>query len=559
MRPALWRRTAWDFSRKRWKLRESAFLEALQLLESSVIESRRDPSLSERESNDYTPYKERIERCTAFGQYATKVSPAEQRLAQLGLFGTAAGFQVLSTSSWAADMRTGAAPTGENSRWLEVYLRCLNFVDLVVSPPDPNPGGAIWEQRRLTLRLCHLLRAVAAAAPTLDALASSSWLTSGSAVTAPRGDLGTPINRIAAAHAAALASMLRDGKRLTSEVDHGYAAGKSETGHLYTFGVTSRDAPTTCDEWVFMWASVLSSVVRCYRQGLLPTATVEELCPPADVRLLENILREPPDDLDRRYRLFGLWAISHLDVLTLGGPLGVTESDSAQVPESLGLNQPEQVQWLCEATRDTTRGLLAKEVALVDSWRPYTTYIGPPTEPEYAQTPGEAADESVSSTLNPRDFRDDYLVVPVVPVLLSLVARYDPRYLCRRAVLEVVKASVDPGHRRDSGRAKPYQLGSRDGVVNLSYWQEAYRALATGARAIHGRVGRRISYVTGATFRDNGRRNVLLVLVLLTAIGYAVAQSTKSFASGVIFAVLASVLAAAISPPIVRYLWADYS
>lgn len=433
--------------------------------------------------------------------------------------------------------------------WLAAYSRCVNFVDLVLFPRSSrSPRGELWAQTRLTLRLVTLLRAVAAAAPTLHALRGDR-----SPVLAEiKSDLSRDVDKLAASHAEEIAKRLLAGLRSREEaLPPIYFPNTATNQHTYAFAATAIDAPSTPDEWVFTWGSVIGALARCRKERLLDDHTVTKLCPAQDLQAFRLTVCEPPADLDRRFQLFGLWSLSHLDTVTGGGPLRI-DGDADVLPSTLRL-EPAQVETLRARISETVTHLLRSEVSLVDSWAPYTTYMGP--EPQPARD-GVTQPFRESSR---QEHRDDALVVPVVPVLLALVARYERRRLCQRALLNLIRASTDADYRRDRGRARPYQIGARDGVVNLSYWHEAYEALA---RTITGMTTGRLERVFGvlrATLIDTGRRNLLLVMLTAVGIVYALYQSksTTSFAVGVIFAVLASVFAAAIAPPIVRYLYDD--
>jgi len=365
-----------------------------------------------------------------------------------------------------------------------------------------------------------------------------------------KADLSEPAANLAAHHADVIArSLLRAIRRQGDLQAPAYFPKATPIQHTYAFATTAADAPSTVDEWVFTWGSVIVAVARCRKEQLLDDQTVAQLCPSQDLQAFRLAVCDPPADLDRRFQLFGLWSLSHLDTLTVDGPLKI-RGDHEVLPTTLRL-EPAQVEILRACVLETVGQLVRSEVSLVDSWAPYTTYMGP--DPQPARVPDAHRPRESSR----HEYRDDALVVPVVPVLLALVARYARRELCRKSSLNLIRASIDAEYRRDRGRAKPYQVGARDGIVNLSYWQEAYEALGRAVLSMtEARLGR-IAGVLRGTLIDSGRRNVLLVLLTVTGIAYAVYESTTSFAVGVIFAVLASVFAAAVAPPIVRYLYDD--
>jgi hypothetical protein len=511
-------------------------------LEQQVYAARRDPMESERERNDYDEFGERLSRCIAFGQFAEEVAPQRQRLAQMGLLGTSAAFQVLSHSTIAAGLRTGAQSYSEaEERWLDSYLRCLNFLDMVVDRSGAEPDGELWRQRRLTLRICQMMRAMAAAAPVLGRINVDSMDAQQAHIVA---DLSQPLELVARHHIDLLSERLLACLISAREVQHAWTGGESAIEKTYSFAETSRDGPTSVDEWVFMWSTAIASAIRCWRHGLLADEErLRALCPAAEVALFTKVLREPTDELDDRFRLFGLWALSHLDGSHDGEHRGETP-----LPELLQLPTEAQT-WLPTAVHETATDLMARPVSLVDSWQPYSTYMGLQPGGTLAGSNAEFTKDDLS------DYREDVMVVPVVPVLMGLLSTYDRASLCRKTPMLIMRSSLETPSDGAPGRAKPYQLGNRDGVVNLSYWQESYVATARAAETMSAERFKRVLWLTRATIRDNGRLVTLASLVAATVIAYVAFAASEGVVSGVLFGVLASVLAAVVSPGLVKYLW----
>jgi hypothetical protein len=507
-----------------------------------VLAARRDPTESERERNDYDDFSERLLRCVAFGQFAEEVSPKRQRLAQMGLLGTSAAFQVLSHSPIAGGLQPGAQSRSEvEERGLDSYLGCLNFLDMVIDRSKAEPEGELWRQRRLTLRICQMMRAMAAAEPVLRSINVDSLSAQQARIV---DDLSKPLPLVAKHHVELLSGRLLSCLISAREVHDAWTAGESAMEKTYSFAETSRDGPTSADEWVFMWSTAIASAVRCWRHGLLPDEErLRNLCPAAEVALFTKTLREPPVELDGRFRLFGLWALSHLD-----GSRDAGHHGEGRLPELLEL-QGETQGWLPTAVHETATSLMDRSISLVDSWQPYSTYMGPQPGGALGGSNADVTEDDLS------DYREDVMVVPVVPVLLDLLSTYDRASLCRKTTMLIVRTSLEAPASGAQARAKPYQLGNRDGVVNLSYWQEAYVAAARAAETMAAERVKRGLWLMKATTRDNGRRATLATLVAFTVIAYVAFAASEGVVSGVLFGVLASVLAAVVSPGLVKYLW----
>jgi hypothetical protein len=150
------------------------------------------------------------------------------------------------------------------------------------------------------------------------------------------------------------------------------------------------------------------------------------------------------------------------------------------------------------------------------------------------------------------------MVVPTVPIVLALVARYHGVRLAQREVLTLVRTSLDPSLQRDFGRAKPYQIGNRDGVVNLAYWQEAYVELEVACVRVGRSRTRRFGATAYGAWRGYGRIAVTFVILLVTLLSYlGVIATPSNVLLGLVFGLGAAYLAAIASPPAIAFLWGD--
>jgi hypothetical protein len=550
---ALWRRTAFDVSswwRKRpnkWEARAERLTKGREELEQEVLDSRRLPAESDRERGQYPEdrdFEERLDRCLAFGQWATRAETDEQnRDAQHGLFGTCAAIQVLSKSARVTDACKGD-PVAAHTPWVKDYLETVNFLDLIAKyyreGGDPELEVKVAAELNVTLRACHAVRALAAAKPVLaDLQASDGDIAAGFGREAREvradlgGDLGKVVPRIAAKMLATLEEVSvpqRDARgRFRPKGAH-------DTTKLYCFtavGDEKRDRPDNVDDWVFLYGSVLAAVARAWAAELTTDGdAIGRICPSDDFYIFVDHMKKPPADLDVRLRLFGLWALSHFDQKTLGGPLRAEADEKVEVPRVM--YEAVEGAWLKEAIIEVCGELLDSAIRQADTFSPYSFRID------------EAA-----------DYKTDSLVVPVVPLLLSLIARYEHANLCRQSVLHLIHGCLEKGARTSEHAARPFQLSTRDGIVNLSYYQEAYQELALASTQIAASRSRRFSTHLRAVYRDFGPYKTALSILLVAVLFAFVAAFSKLWFAAFVAGILTSSVAAVGSYGLVLWIWGD--
>jgi hypothetical protein len=549
---ALWRRTAFDVSswcRKRpnkWAGRAERLEKGREELEQEVLDCRRLPAESDRERGQYPEdpaFEERLDRCLAFGQWATRAETGEEkRDAQHGLFGTCAAIQVLSKSALATGACKGEA-SAAHTPWVKTYLETVNFLDLIAKyyreDGDPKLEVKVAAELNVTLRACHAVRALAAAKPVLADLEGNEGdlaevikREAGDVSADLGGDLGEVVPRIAAKMLATL-----EGVSVPQKDARGFRPKDAqEATNLYCFtavGDDKRDLPDNVDDWVFLYGSVLAAVARAWAAELTEDSDViGRICPPDDFFIFVDQMKEPPADLDVRLRLFGLWALSHLDHKTPGGPLRTEADDKVKVPRVM--REAIEGDWLKEAIIDVCDELLDSEIRQADTFSPYSFRI----------------DETA-------DYKTDSLVVPVVPLLLSLIARYEHANLCRRSVLHLIHGCLEKGARTSDHAARPFQLSTRDGIVNLSYYQEAYQALALASTQIAASRWQRFSTHRRAVFRDFGPYKTALSILLVAVLFALVAAFSKLWFAAFVAGILTSSVAAVGSYGLVLWVWGD--
>jgi hypothetical protein len=554
-RRGLWRRTLHDvvaWSRlqpAKWERRARRADAGCRQVEKQVFESRRHPTASERERPKYAgseSLQERLNRTTAFGQWANQIDDKD---AQHGLFGTSAAAQVLSRSAWAKAAINGNTLDGSDA-WVNEYLRTVNFIDMVVASRGSTNGvePLVAADLGVTLRACHAARAFAAAAPVLAALSEDNDQLLRAVDNGVIDDLGGDLADVARRNTMAIMAILSDAQVISDQApSRGYKPpGESLGLALYTFTADhdrpeDRSLPENANDWVFLHGSVLIALVRCWAAQLVRDhQEAERVCPAVGFLAFKHAIGKRASEfsvLDDRLRLFGLWALSHLDTTTPGGPFGAVNGGSPGFtpPPHLSL-EANDLAALAEQIRKVCGRLLTNEIGLSDSYSPYTFWSGP----------------------KKTDYKDDSLVVPVVPLLLSLVARYVPAWLSRTQVLRLIEACTDPSARAERRlTARPYQLSTQDGVVNLSYYQEACETVAFAARNSLAALPKRLRAHTSSFIHDWGKLAVVLMFIGAAALAYTIDAVTDSTLAGFFYGILAAVLAAVLVPGFVRWLWGD--
>ena len=544
--PGLWQRTIRDIGLPRrrpnskWATRERAIQQDRAAIERTILLSKRDPTKSLRErkkltgDDDGAELPARLSRCTAFGRWASAVPAGQEANAQFGLFGTSAALQVLSESHWAASLIAGNF--GGLADWLPDYLRTVNFLDYVIQASSGGDPPPVSTEVALSLRACQAARAFASAALVLDEVARSKINLSTVIDEEVINDLGSDLRVVSGRNVTTLMESLVKAQvpAATAPKDAFRPPKTTPTTPLYAFTQAAEDFPDNVNDWVFLQSLVLTTVLRCWAaQVLTDHALAGQVLPGQSVAALRHVVEEPPPELDPRTRLLGLWALSHLDRTTPGGPLPVGSAEPTFLAN--GVFQDTDVTWCCNEVRAVCGGLLDREARLADASSPY--YFA--TD----HTHGE--------------YKTDHLVTPVVPLVVSLCARYASNFLSRRSVLELVRACVIPAERISVFAARPHQLSTEDGVVNLSYYHEANAEFARASGELSLKPGERLTGHFAAFLSDWGQLTVFAMFVLAGTMAYVIATLANSSANGFLFGIFASMLAAIVGHGLVSWLWGD--
>lgn len=438
--------------RRSWRLlADSSEAFADSLCAEAVICGRNPSRLSNQEY--CSSFADRLNRCNALGQHLQHVLPGRERDDQFGCYGTAAGLELMATSAAARRLAADGAHTSTNGDrpWARSFLATWNFLDLVLENLSDKPESKFWEQTRTLLRLCHVLRAICACSPVLVRFGDEA--TAGQFEAPAYDDVK---QRVHTAYTHGLArkvfAQIASLKFLVSADETCFRATTDNGESSFRFAVDASESAENCTEWVFVWSSVISATCRAFRAGIIPAASASAVVGPTDIRHLMSVLEDRQALSDDRYRAFGLWALSQLPTPSDGKPL------------AFGMDSGSK-KWLVTEARNTCRRLLAGATSLVDVHSPYQVYFS-------QRTVGEK-------------YHDDYFVVPVMPVVVDLIARYRPMWLFRPTLRSVLNEWIRCTTTRDesgSVRTLPFQVGTANGTVNSLYYVEAARAAAARIR-----------------------------------------------------------------------------
>ena len=312
----------------------------------------------------YKAHADRLSRCRALGQHLRRPL-LDGWEGQMGLYGTTAGLELLAKCRPATAFVAGSFDPCDGQlaqRWADAFLAVANFTHLVVQDFINLPESKYWEQIRTTLRICHLFRALAVADPVIKAFAHQDMGSSGSIVPAVLSTLPSTLTQDGFKDlAATLYTTLLDAKH----------SGR------FCWGAGSREAPDTWGERLFMWGSVIVAIVRAHHVGLLDSAQAHSLCTVPELEGFVELVKGKRVFQDARYRLYALWALSHLtgDGCT-SHSLGTgfrNRPGEFKIPSHLALGQIDR-EWLQEEITRTCGQVLDSEILLHDLHSPYHVF-----------------------------------------------------------------------------------------------------------------------------------------------------------------------------------------
>lgn len=404
---------------------------------------------------------ERAQRCLAFGRDLDR--PPSALVTQYGLYGTAAALELLSLAPEREQYATSRVDSlsPEARTWAEAYLRLWNFLAFAVLDLSSNEHSKFWLQNRILLRNSNILRALGSIREGLLTVADPAkleklecWPELQQDLAAMLGDAG--LNRVGSevlrhligARVAYSALPADFPLRLESSPSLGEPC-------LFRFASETQSLPATWNQWIFLWSSALIGVIGAYSAEIINEDEVAAICTASQVTRLRTLLEDPSKGVEDRVRLFSLYALSHL----------APDIPGTLIPNRLRLSADER-RWLEREIAITVRRILRNDVSLIDAHIPY-----------------EVLFDGATHHLH----HDDYFVIPVVPISISLLAQYRAHWLFRPRIKAILNTWMAATKQDLNWDVLPYQLGEYNGTVNSLYYHEAALNVA---EALNKRAGR---------------------------------------------------------------------
>lgn len=502
-----------------------------EVLARQFVAFPRDPTSRLREENVTIPpeLQARVERTLAFGQYISHPSTGNQ----IGLYGTAAAIEIMATSSAATRLLAGTSLSSLDREWMSCFLKTWNYFDLIAS--SHFDSRVLIDQSSSTLRICHMLRAAAAARPVLLKLSSAFR-------NEIDGDLirdllldtdPDPAKRIGKMLFDKLASARvaeREIKMFRTQSDSGATS--------FRYGTTSPQTPRNTRDWLFMWGSVLMAVQRSLRAGIVDEDETERIVKTNDLLQIKIAIEDKERCDDARFRAFAIWALDHLQRES------PDQSELSEVSRFRMWIQSDSVKKWTHANACSICTELLKTGTWMDLSTPYT--------------------RSVTGTSG--SFLD-YFIVPAFPVLIELLARHQPRKLFIPRVSRNLRESVRRCEKPladGSIPALPFQPSRWNGSVNCLYFREATDA---ASRALAQKHAWPIWLTNWGWGRISGQSQTTLILsafILMNGLSFYV-LFTKSpnksnawyWVLGIVTSIMANLLTGLALPYFRRYLNID--
>jgi hypothetical protein len=385
------------------------------------------------------------ESCLAFGQWVGAPEEKATRHGQHGIYGTAAGIEILAG---------GEGPDGEDV----IISEAWTYLGWKL-----GRGGGRKRQFYIVLRQAMVLRALGA----LD-WAIGNW--EAAPAIPPAG-----VHELAGELLAELkvAKEKDEGGAVSLWVDWPSGDGPDTSVLGYRFASRSPDAPPLATTWAFHQAAVLNAVTICSRAKL--TAEADSFLVDDHAKTLvawcNHILgATEPDPVAVRVALFAGWSVLGLD----HGQDRDHRDHMAKMFDAIAASERQKLR---QGLERAVRRMLREEALQTDLHLPFL-YRLPEDPPERREgnpelLPGSLREPpTAEEEAEEVEYRQEHLVVPTVPILLSVVARlegpvrFDHRYL---DLLQTVTISLADG----VPPVVPAQPTAANGTVNLAYLRSA--------------------------------------------------------------------------------------
>ncbi|HEX6900614.1 MAG TPA: hypothetical protein VF789_12895 [Thermoanaerobaculia bacterium] len=421
----------------------SEYQDHLSLL---VIKGLRNPAAELGPEEADQVVRMRLGLCRAFGRDIDRPS-SEQDVHQYGLYGTAAALEILSHAKHIEQFNANRADllTPQARELAETLLMLWNFLAFAIEDLSQLTTSKWWKQTRTTLRNCAMLCALASLRKPLKDIAEQQQETPSLTLASELSRIlsGDYIKRMAKILFSSLKSAYTPYSRVPASYRLRFDSPNISEAFTFSFATDSAGLPGTWNEWLFLSSSVLIAMTRAFSAGLLTSDEISEIFKVSSIDRMREVTKKS-SSLDQRVRLFALYSLLQLD------------GDESKIPGNLLLSD-KQKQWLLKEVSITAAAILKNSVALIDSHIPYEIRFRRDGKTEY---------------------HDDYFVVPVVPILLTVIARTKSAWLFRPKVKSLINSWAETGQANRKNQSDipiivPYQLGEYNGTVNSLYYKEA--------------------------------------------------------------------------------------
>ena len=505
--------------------------ELREVLARQFVAFPRDPTARLIEENVTIPpeLQARVGRTLAFGQYISHPSTGNQ----IGLYGTAAALEIMATSSAATRLLAGTSLDSFDREWASCFLKTWNYFDLIASAHFDS--RVLIDQSSSTLRICHMLRAAAAARPVLLKLASAfrDEINRDLVCDLRFDTVPDPAKRVG--------KMLFEklvGARVVEREIRMFRTQSDSGATSFRYGTTSPQTPRNTRDWLFMWGSVLMAVQRSLRAGIVDENEIERIVKTNDLLQIKIAIEDKERCDDARFRAFAIWALDHLQRES------PDQSELSEVSHFRMWSQSDSVKKWTHANVCSICTELLKTGTWMDLSTPYTRSV--------TGTPGSFL---------------DYFILPAFPVLIELLARHQPRKLFIRRVSRNLQESVrrcDKPLADGSIPALPFQPSRWNGSVNCLYFREAAGA---ASRALAQKRAWPIWLANWGWGRISGQSQTTLILsafILMNGLSFYVlfakSPSTSNawyWVLGIVTSIMANLLTGLALPYFRRYLNID--
>lgn len=459
--------------RNHWEKKSEELDSFCELLEKEVQKCEREPlSLKNKKDGSWARNEARLMNCVAFGQHLQVLKENQKQAGQAGGYGTAAAMELLAHSSDAKKCKKVNSAYNGPDEWKRQLLGCWNFLDLFICELSEVTETKYWEQSQTTLRICSLIRAVSSASTTLNLFRERSMLKFGTF------DFTDYLiekeeeeeSKVSSSYLRKIVCrLLKDLEQC--KIAHQENMPTDSPGNLlleatYKYAVNADEVPESWNDWLFVWSSVVVSVVTARRANLLTDVDVKKFVSKQDINRMMTVLKNDKLCTHNASRLYALWALDHINparymdhrkyTLLSKNADSTGRAKEARLPSDLCWDN-EEVKKLGDQVQACASVMLRRDTNLFDVHIPYQIFFNESGHVGH---------------------RDEYYVIPTLPLLIDQVSRHRPSWVFRPRIIQLlnnwVQAVADNNRSPDGSLSQlPYQVGNYNGTVNTLYYHKA--------------------------------------------------------------------------------------